>query len=34
MPAGKVTLTLQATKVPGGRVADVRQVELTLVKSQ
>jgi arylsulfatase A-like enzyme len=32
LPAGKGTLTLRATKVPGSRVADVRAVELTLVK--
>lgn len=32
LPAGKGTLTLRAAKVPGARVADVRAVELTLVK--
>jgi arylsulfatase A-like enzyme len=30
LPAGKGTLTLRATKVPGGQVADVRAVELVL----
>ena len=30
LPAGKSTLTLRATKVPGNRVADVRAVELVL----
>jgi arylsulfatase A-like enzyme len=32
LPAGKATLTLRATKVPGAQVADVRAVELVLVK--
>lgn len=32
LPAGKAPLTLQATKVPGSQVADVRAVELVLVK--
>jgi hypothetical protein len=30
--AGKGTLTLRATKVPGARVADVRAVELVLIR--
>lgn len=32
VPAGKGTLTLRAPKVPGKAVADVRAVELVLVK--
>ena len=32
LPAGKATLTLQATKVAGTQVADVRAIELILVK--
>jgi arylsulfatase A-like enzyme len=32
VPAGKATLTLRATKVPGAQVADVRAVELVLEK--
>jgi arylsulfatase A-like enzyme len=32
VPAGKGTLTLRASKVPGAQVADVRQVELILQK--
>jgi arylsulfatase A-like enzyme len=32
LPAGKATLTLRATKVPGAQVADVRAVELVLRK--
>jgi hypothetical protein len=32
VPAGKGTLRLRATKIPGGSVADVRAVELMLVK--
>jgi arylsulfatase A-like enzyme len=32
LPAGKGTLTLRATKVPGAQVAEVRAVELVLVK--
>jgi arylsulfatase A-like enzyme len=32
LPAGKGTLTLRATKVAGGQVADVRAVELVLKK--
>lgn len=34
LPAGKGTLTLKAPKVPGARVADVRAVELVLVKEK
>lgn len=34
LPAGKGTLTLRATKVPGTRVADVRQVELVLTEAK
>ncbi|MBA4067369.1 MAG: N-acetylgalactosamine 6-sulfate sulfatase [Isosphaera sp.] len=34
VPAGKATLTLRATKVPGGQVADVRAVELVLQKGK
>jgi hypothetical protein len=32
VPAGKATLTLRATSVAGARVADVRAVELVLIK--
>jgi hypothetical protein len=32
LPAGRGTLTLRATKVPHARVADLRAVELVLVK--
>ena len=32
LPAGKATLTLRATKVAGSQVADVRAVELVLIK--
>jgi len=32
LPAGRGTLTLRATKVPHTRVADLRAVELVLVK--
>jgi hypothetical protein len=32
LPAGEATLTLRATKVVGAQVADVRAVELVLVK--
>ena len=32
LPAGTGTLTLRATKIPGGAVADVRAVELILLK--
>lgn len=32
LPAGRATLTLQATKVIGEQVADVRSIELVLVK--
>ncbi len=32
LPAGKATLTLRATKVAGGQVADVRAIELVLLK--
>jgi hypothetical protein len=32
LPAGKATLTLRATKVPGSQVADVRAVEIVLKK--
>jgi hypothetical protein len=32
LPAGKGTLTLRATKIPGATVADVRAVDLVLVK--
>jgi hypothetical protein len=34
LPAGKGTLTLRATKVPGAQVADVRQIELILVEGK
>jgi arylsulfatase A-like enzyme len=34
LPAGKGTLTLRATKITGTRVADVRAVELLLVKEK
>ena len=33
LPAGKGTLSLRATKVAGAQVADVRAVELVLLKS-
>ncbi len=32
LEAGAGTLTLQATKVPGDRVADIRAIELVLKK--
>ena len=32
LPAGRATLTLRTTKVPGGQVADVRAVEIVRVK--
>jgi hypothetical protein len=34
LPAGRGTLTLRATKVPGTQVADVRSIELILTDAK